>query len=157
MGAGGAGRGEWRGENLLLLVSSSALSEGARQRVAGVSEGSISSGFTPRALNAVEPRSCEDSEGCFAALPGYWTVWSPTCFCGCCPEKVPLRGFLLGASPECGTRDARGGLAAAGLGEMLLLGTSLGFAASACSLWDEAGTEGALSGWQFLFLFLRYN
>lgn len=35
------------------------------------------------------------------------------------------------------------------LGEMLLLGTYLGLAPSACILWDVAGAEGGLGGWHF--------
>ena len=111
------------GENCPLLVSSSlifskALSEGARLRVASrVSEGSINSGFTSRALNSVSPRSCQDSKRCFAASPGYWTVLSPTCFCDCRLAKVPLRDFLLGTGPDCGARDARRGPVAAWLSE----------------------------------------
>lgn len=52
----------------MLLVLSTPLSVGARLPVAGVNEGSISPGFTPRALNAVEPEKLPGLKRVFRCL-----------------------------------------------------------------------------------------
>lgn len=124
--------GDSGGASICLFVVS--LSQGAGQPLAGVS----ASGFTPpRAFDSASPRSCQDSKGCFAALPGRWSVLSPACFCGCRPAKVPFRGLLCGAAGNWGRKcpqAARGG-PAAGLPPR-----------------GEAGARGGLRPWRSVLL-----